>query len=106
MQLPEQQPCPYGQASPKNPQHESPSQLPLQHWSAMLHVQSEPAAMHDPARPPVLRAPPLFEPATEAPPEVNAPPAVPLPPALLTTPPRPPFVPPFSADRAAPEGLV
>ena len=30
MQSPEQQPKPFGQESPRNPQHESPSQAPLQ----------------------------------------------------------------------------
>jgi hypothetical protein len=39
MQLPEQQPNPFGHASPRKPQHESPSQRPLQHSSAMLRVQ-------------------------------------------------------------------
>ena len=39
MQSPLQQPWPFGHESPRNPQHESPSQLPLQHSSAMLRVQ-------------------------------------------------------------------
>ena len=38
-QSPLQQPKPFGHASPRKPQHESPSQLPLQHSSAILRVQ-------------------------------------------------------------------
>ena len=79
MQLPEQQPWPSGQESPRKPQHESPSQEPLQHSSAMSHVQYVPAGRHDgPMLPPWLVLPPPFDP--EAPPVPNVPPA---PPALL-----------------------
>jgi hypothetical protein len=129
MQLPEQQPCPYGQASPRNPQHESPSQLPLQHSSAILRVQNDPAGRHDPtlppvfAVPPVLVAPPVLDvaPMPDAPAEVDAPretepasplasalPAAPPAPALPAElpPPAPPDVPPLAADPASPVELV
>jgi hypothetical protein len=47
MQEPAQQPKPFSQESPRYPQHESPSQLPLQHSSAVLHVQYDPAERQD-----------------------------------------------------------
>jgi hypothetical protein len=118
MQLPAQQPCPYGQGSPRNPQHESPSQLPLQHSSAMSHVQNDPAGRHDPtlppvfAVPPVLVAPPVLDvaPVPDAPAEVDAPPetepASPLTPPLPAAPPAPPLCaelpPPVALDVPAP----
>ena len=46
-QLPSQQPKPLLHASPRYPQHESPSQLPLQHSCAVLHVQYDPAERQD-----------------------------------------------------------
>src|SRR5688572_10179525 len=64
MQLPEQQPWPSGQASPRKPQHEPPSQAPLQHSSAISHVQYVPAERHPgaPVLPPLLVLPPPLEP--------------------------------------------
>jgi hypothetical protein len=96
MQLPEQQPCPFGQESPRNPQQESPSQAPLQHSSAMLRVQYVPAGRQEGARPAVELPPVLIEPPALIPPVVPPPLAPLLAPAV---PPEPPLV-------AAPPVLV
>ena len=103
MQLPLQQPWPFGQLSPKKPQHESPSQAPLQHSSAMSRVQNVPAERHaGPAVPPVpvlpalLVLPPLLEPAVPPPLDV-----VPSPASLLLSPASPVCLPPPSLMAAS-----
>ena len=100
MQLPEQQPKPFGQESPRNPQQESPSQAPLQHSSAMLHVQKVPAGRQElPLVPPVLEVPAL----PLAPPVLLVPPAAFVPPLLV---PPAEFVPPLLEVALAPPDTV
>ena len=88
MQLPAQHPKPLLQASPRNPQHESPSQLPLQQSLALLQVQYAPAGRHTLPCAPVAPEPPASEfPEPDRPPEPDHPPE----PELGVTPPAPPL---------------
>src|SRR5687767_13796357 len=111
MQLPAQQPKPLLQASPRYPQHESPSQLPLQQSSAVLHVQYEPAARQELDVPPLVDAPPAPEPPRPLAPLVAPAPLAPpspaerRPPVPLDPSPAPPDSPaslaPASGDDAS-----
>jgi hypothetical protein len=91
MQLPAQQPNPFRQASPRNPQHESPSQRPLQQSDALLHVQYDPADRQE-LEPPVFAKPPVPGAAPVPDPPVAG--AAPVPDVPPETEPPIPFEPP------------